>query len=109
MRADKKDAEYYPDLPPVRAAEHLLGYLFDAGPTAYGGAITHGELWFWQKNIGIEIEPWEVRMLRRLSNDYLVMAHEATRADCPVPWSLESDLNATAKKLKLAIRNIAAL
>lgn len=78
-----------PDMPEVRA-EYLLGYFFEVGPVMAGGMgpapISQQELVAWQTNTGIELRPWESRVLRRLSSDYITELHKAEDAIRPAPW-----------------------
>lgn len=78
------------EMPPVDQGEYLIGYLYELGPTVAtgmgAGPITFAELVAWQAARGFEIEPWEARLLRRLSVDYLAESHRATQRDCQPPW-----------------------
>lgn len=64
-----------------------MGYLFDVGPVLHTGmgavAISHGELRAWQHNVGIELQPWEATLLRRLSQEYLTASNAAQEPSCP--------------------------
>lgn len=40
----------------------------------------------WQRVTGISLDPWEARLIRRLSSDYLAMSREAENETCPSPW-----------------------
>ena len=73
-------------MPALEGAGYLIGYLYAVGPTMGGGPITHGELRAWMDLNGVELQPWEVRFLRRLSNEYLIESHRATKRDCAPPW-----------------------
>lgn len=88
MRKEKKDDDYEPDMPEVDA-EYLLAYLFEVGPMmtagGYPGPLTHEELQAWQNLIGIELQPWEIRFLRRLSGEYLAENYRAQKIGCPEP------------------------
>ena len=78
------------EMPPLIWGEYLLGYLFEFGPTMAAGMgagpLTASEIESWQHLLGIEFEPWEARLLRRLSNEYLAESHKATKRDCPPPF-----------------------
>jgi hypothetical protein len=78
-----------PDLPEVSAA-YLLSYLWDAGPVianGVGGApLSSIELMAWQEGAGIELQPWEFRLLRRLSSDYVAESRKAEDKNCPPPF-----------------------
>lgn len=80
-----------PPLPPLWRGEHLLGYLWEAGPVMGGGMeaapLTFGELAAWQRAAGIELQPWEATLLRRLSREYAAEAAVAGAADRPAPYT----------------------
>jgi len=82
-----------PDMPPVEGAEYLLEYLWEVGPAMSGsmgaGPITHEELRSWTALNGIELQPWEVRFLRRLSHEYLAESQRAEKRDAKAPWKAE--------------------
>jgi hypothetical protein len=112
LRADRKDENYSPPMPPLGDAGYLIGYLWAVGPTVSAGSgmgqITHEELRAWQSNIGIECSPWEIYFLRRLSQDYLSEHYKAAEFNCPAPWS-HPDLKPSAASLKENIRNLAKI
>ena len=95
-------------------ADYLIWYLFEIGPvqsTSGGvGPITHGEIQIWMELIGIELHPWEVRCLRKLSFDYLNESHNAEKADCPPPWEpqqwTQEHRNAVSNKVQSAMRSL---
>ena len=72
---------------------HLIEYLYEIGPTLSGAMgespLTHEELRAWQENTGIELQPWEVRLLLRLSRDYLTESQNAQKRDCLAPYQCE--------------------
>lgn len=115
MRKERNDQEYEPEMPPAGDAEYLIGHLWDVGPTmaagGYPGPITHDELRSWMELTGFELEPWEVRFLRRLSSEYLVESSRAAKRDCQAPVRQESqrDLTAMAKSLQESLRELAKL
>lgn len=84
-----KDDGIEPDLPEI-SAEYLIAYLWDAGPALPGAAgpvpLTHSELLAWQENTGIVLAPWETRMLRRLSADYISESGAATKPNAKPPF-----------------------
>lgn len=116
MRKDREDEFYLPELPPVRAGEYLLSFLWEIGPTMAAGAgqgpITNEEIVSWQTLIGITLAPWESRAIRSLSRDYMVESHKAERRDCPAPWrpdDQEPDVASVAKQMKSSIASLAKL
>ncbi|MGK5049605.1 hypothetical protein ACQ4WP_27470 [Janthinobacterium sp. GB4P2] len=78
------------EMPPLECGEHLIGYLYEFGPTMAAGMgagpVTFVEMEAWQRARGINLHPWEARLLRRLSCDYLAESHKATKWDCPAPY-----------------------
>jgi hypothetical protein len=78
-----------PDLPEVFGGLYLVEYLMDAGPGSVAGMgmvpITWPDLAAWQDQIGIQLAPWESKMLRRLSGEYLAQARKSEQPDCPSP------------------------
>ncbi len=98
-------------MPPVEVT-YLLEIFFDIGPTMAAGMgagpITHEEIRAWQSNTGVELQPWQVRTLRRMSFDYLSEAYRAEKADCPAPWErVEVDYAAVSNNMMNAIRAMA--
>lgn len=77
-------------MPPCEA-EYLVAYLFDAGPVMAAGmgvaTLSHQELQAFCELTGIALQPWEARMLRNLSRDYLTASQAAEKIDCPAPWA----------------------
>lgn len=77
------------EMPPCEAL-HLVGYLFEIGPTVAAGMgegpLSHGEIDAFQRNTGIDLTAWEARTLRRLSQDYVAQSQKSTVRDCPAPW-----------------------
>jgi hypothetical protein len=74
--------------------------------------ITHFEILSWSALVGIALQPWEVRCLRRLSGEYLSESHKAEKRGAPAPWTADGDQvdkvvesNAT----KNALRDLAKL
>lgn len=88
--------KYRLPMPPTGAGRYLVDHLLEVGPTTStgmgAGALTWAELQAWQRQIGIELHPWELRMVRRLSRDFAVEAHRATAPDAAPPWREETPL-----------------
>jgi hypothetical protein len=95
-----------PDLP----TPYLVEYLFDVGPTVSTGMgpviIGWRDLQAWQELVGIDLEPWELRLLRRLSADYLAQSLKAEKPDCPAPYLSRDqiDREAVDRKVRNAFR-----
>ena len=116
LRIERKDDDYVPDLPRVDSADYLVAYLWDVGPTLVAGMglgpLTHHEIRAWQSNTGVSLQPWEARILRQLSMDYIAQMRDGEKADCPAPWTSASqqvvDRLRAADKMLHAIRALAA-
>ena len=92
---------------PQVQAHYLIDYLFEVGPTEGQEPVSFTELMKWQEAIGIELEPWQFRMLRRLSLDYLSESHKAMKHDCPPPWAPEN--KPAVSETQSALRRLASL
>lgn len=111
LREEAKDDDYLPDMPPVDC-EYLLVYLFEAGPLQGGGsapaALGWTEISAWRSLAGVALAPWQARLLRRLSLDYLNQMLQSTDPDCAPPWGAATvgkqlaaaDMKAHMKMLK---------
>ena len=107
MRGD----DFAPDMPPVEGAAYLLGYLFELGPTVtaggYPGPIEWPHIDAWCNRIGIDLQPWESRMLRRLSHDYLAETYRAEKFGAQAPWrpdGAKPEVTATQASLRALAR-----
>lgn len=89
-------------LPDAGCAEHLVGYLFEAGPVGQGAMgevpLQWQDLTHWQHNTGISLASWEATLLRRLSSDYLNACREAESPTCPAPWLPDDHTSADSRK-----------
>lgn len=102
MKDATSDEFFEPDMPDEGDAAYLLDHFWAVGPTDGDGAITSTLLRHHQDNMGICLSPWECKVLRRLSIDYLNESQRATKADCPPPYADSTD----AARLKQAeLRN----
>ena len=112
MRWEVKDDDYMPKMPDTAGAEYLLGYLLEIGPVLSSGmgpgVLTYQEIDAWARLNSINIQPWEVRCLRRLSTDYLTQARAAERSTCPAP-ATEARAAITAADLRASMRQLAKL
>lgn len=93
-------------LPPLTAGAHLIEILFEIGPVRYlgmGGAVSIDEqdVHAWQCNQGVALNPWENRVIRRLSRDYAYMLGQASDVNCPPPYT-PPDLITPERRQKIA-------
>ena len=90
----------------------MVAYLFEVGPVASSGMgvapVPYVELVAWQEGVGISLTPWEFRMLRRLSMEYVVESRLAEDADRAAPWvnpeSEEYRLRVLPQRIKSFLR-----
>ena len=90
------------DMPRLAAGRYLIDYLYEFGPVMPAGMgsgpVTFSEMEAWERKAGIELAPWEARLLRRLSGDYLAESHRATKPNCPPPFEDSAALNASIER-----------
>ncbi len=83
-----------PTYPAISSCDYMIGYLFEVGPvmgdTMKQAALSNTEIRAWQDNTGARLTPWEARLLRSLSREYLCASQAAEAPGCPPPWG-ESD------------------
>ena len=76
---------------PHNPAPFLTDWLFEIGPTKAGAmgevSISWSDLTSWQSITGIELEPWEGRLLCRLSGVFAEERYLARKRDRQIPWS----------------------
>lgn len=104
--------DYIPDMPPCNAL-YLVSYLFDVGPALAGAMgwvpITETELRNWQWNTGVHLQPWESRMMKRLSKVWIDQTVQSSKEECPAPWIVEQEREQrerTAKKVRALFRSV---
>ena len=94
-----------PALPPNHA-EYLTDWLFEIGPVVPAGMGTARIGWSdiaaWSQLSGIEPQPWEAKILRSLSGDYLAMSQDAKDTGCPAPY--ETAASIAVNRAAIAVR-----
>lgn len=87
----KKDG-LTPPMPP-NPAPHILSRLIEIGLTEANGMgaspLSWREIRAWQEATGVELPPWEARLIRHLSTAYLSESRRAESENCPPPWRAE--------------------
>lgn len=77
-------------MPQMACGDYLVIYLFEFGPTMPAGMgsgpVTFQEMRAWQEMSGIELQPWEAALLRRLSGEYADESHKAVKRDRAPPF-----------------------
>ena len=97
-----------PTYPPITSCDYMIGYLFEAGPvmsdTMGSAPLSNMEIRAWQDNTGASLTPWEARLLRSLSREYLCSSQAAETPSCPPPWGDSDDgKNIRAEELQRKI------
>lgn len=79
-----------PQMPP-NVAPHLIDRLIEIGLTGVGGLgavpLSWGEIDAWCNRTHVDLEPWEARLIRKLSMAYLTEARLAEDEHRPPPWA----------------------
>lgn len=87
----KKDG-ITPPMPP-NPAPHILSRLIEIGLTEANGMgaspLSWREIRAWQELTGVELTPWEARLIRHLSTAYLAESRRGESENCPPPWRAE--------------------
>lgn len=85
MKRDK----IVPQMPP-NPAPHIIERLVEIGLTEAAGMgsgpITWQSIDAWCNRAGIDLPPWESRLLRSLSVAYVAEGRKAESENCPAPW-----------------------
>lgn len=72
----------------------------EAGPSSKGGMgptqLSWADLAAWEHGTGIELQPWESRLLRLLSLEYIKEGNRAEAHDALPPW-VEAEVTVEAK------------
>jgi hypothetical protein len=90
---------------PACDAHYLIDYLYEVGPTQGDVPLSHAEILAWQQNIGITLQPWELRFIKRLSVEYLGAWQQAAELNCPVPWAAAPYAKIDARIKAMAMKN----
>lgn len=106
-RAQIEAARMDPAYPRVERAEYLVNYLFEFGPVTPEGAFQVGAIREIEHVLGLEFDPWEKRLLLRLSREYQGAQFAAAKPDAPCPWP-EVEWQWLRAKLIQAERNLDA-
>jgi len=95
---------------PILPATSYIEWLMDLGPADPEGApIGWRTLQAWQECTGIRLQPWEAKLLRSLSGDWLAEKDRAKKPDCPAPWThiVDSNREAVEHKIRAAFSGFA--
>lgn len=89
---------------------HIVDYLIEMGVMQGDHSLPYVEIESWQHQCGIELQPWEVRFVKRLSEAYLSESHAARDPDADAPWAdapyVVLTTRMVASRMKAAIRGM---
>ncbi len=75
---------------PVNPAPHITDRLVEMGLSEAAGMgaapLSWKEINAWCERTCVDLPPWEARLMRRLSADYLAESRKAESETCPPPW-----------------------
>jgi hypothetical protein len=78
---------------PPNPLPHVVDRLVEMGLTEAAGMGLAPLSWLtidaWQRTTGVELAPWEARLIRRLSLAYLAESRRAESETCTPPWRAE--------------------
>jgi hypothetical protein len=88
MKRDNID----PQMPPI-SAPHIVNWLVEIGLSEAAGMGAGPIGWqtinAWCNRTGIDLQPWESRLIRSLSVAYVAEGRTAESENCPPPWRAE--------------------
>lgn len=104
-----RDAGLPVEMPPLgQAGRQIVEHLLECGPALSGamGAVplTYGEIAAYQQAAGVDLTPWEARMLRRASLAYVSATRDAEAPDAPAPWVSNTEVR--RERIAQGIRNV---
>jgi hypothetical protein len=73
-------------MPPAEWGAELLDYFWEIGPVKKDGPIEAPDLVAWERILGIEWQPYESRLLIKLSKAYMAESHAASSPTAKCPW-----------------------
>jgi hypothetical protein len=79
-----------PLMPDVGDAEYVITYWQDLGMVEMGAMgpipLSAREILSWQECTGVELEAWEYRAIKQMSQTYLMQAKESEKPECVPPF-----------------------
>lgn len=95
---------------PPNPAPHIVDRLIEMGMSEAAGMgvapLSWREIDAWCARTAVDLDPWEGRLLRRLSAEYIAEGRRAEREACPPPWRgpvTESEVKAERLALDLLL------
>lgn len=100
-----------PVMPPL-SAPHIIAYLMDVGPVEPAGmdvaAVGWSTIHNWRLETATPLPPWQARLIRRLSIDYVIEMRRARDPECQPPWvpSTQERRATVDAKLRARVRQL---
>ena len=98
-------------MPDVGDAQYVITYWQDLGIVEMGGMsavpLSAKEIFSWQQCTGVELEAWEFRAIKQMSQAYLVQSKESESIECEPPFGdpvNEFDRSIVSKKVSNAFK-----
>lgn len=98
-----------PVMPP-NPLPHILDYLIEMGLTEAAGMgegrLSWREIDAWCCRTSIDLQPWEARLIRTLSVEYIAEGRKAENEHCPPPWRApvtEAEIRAEQSALEMVL------
>lgn len=98
-----------PAMPP-NPLPHMITRLLEIGLSEAAGMGVGPISWLtidaWQRLTGVELAPWESRLLRSLSVAYVAEGRRAESETCPPPWRApvtQHERDAEEKRLRMVL------
>jgi hypothetical protein len=100
-----------PLMPDVGDAHYLIAYWQDLGMVEMGAMgpvpLSAREINSWQDCTGVDLEAWEFRAIKQMSQSYLMQAKESEKPECDPPFGdpvNEFDRTIVSKKISNAFK-----
>lgn len=104
--------DYMPEMPPLEQGGYLVAYLLEIGPVVSGGMgpapLEFFHIDAWCNRVGIDLQPQESRMIRRLSREYVSESQKAEKPDRLPPWRPD-EVAPVVTDTQAALRALASL
>lgn len=98
---------------PEVEAEYVIAYWQQCGMAGQGMSgpvgLTAVELNAWEQSMGVELSPWEHKVIREMSRAYVAALHGGEEPDAPPPYGaavVEVDRAAVSKKVSGAFKSL---
>ena len=92
-RIERLKRDRVPVVMPPNPAPAIINRLMEMGLSEAAGMglapLSWREIDAWCNRTGVDLPPWEARLIRQLSVEYLAESRRAESENCPPPWRAE--------------------